>query len=354
MELLSMVIRNQLFHRRKVLPVFFLAGVLMFLPAATVFLIGHIKGLADRPLQSLGTELILQSESVGKPHDGLKTRGVIQPFNLNPFPKEAAAKLKSIGDVSGYSTALVLWQLNTKNNLTIVALDSGEPLTGLRKIEAFLMPGSLFFSGNEAHEAVLERHFAKLFGYKKGGEIVIGETSLRIVGIVDFKEQSNLSNAQIFIPYETGLRLSGAAGPVINQIFISLKSAKNIKTVTPEIEALFPGCSLITKDSLFKNLSGFNRMVYSSGRYLIMAVVPLSCLLLFWTIRLHSLEFGEQTTIMRTLGWPPGMVRRWVLLDTGLVLAGGFLLAAILTILLQWQILTLFAIAPLLDQGLKL
>jgi hypothetical protein len=354
MELLGMAIRNQLFYRRKALPVLILAGLLIFLPAATALLVGQIRELADRPLRSLGTELVLQSESEGKSPEDVRTRGVIQPFGLDSFPKDKAARLGSIEGVSGYSTALVLWQFDIRNNLTIVALDQGEPIIGLRKTEESLMPGGAFFSGNDAPEAVLERHFAKLFGYKKGGEIAIGGSSLNIVGIVDFKEQSNLSNAQVFVPYRTGLRLAGLEEPVINQAFISLGSSKFLKSVTREVEALFPGFSVITKDSLLKNLSGFNAMVYSSGRYLLVLVVPLSLLLLYWTLRLHGMEFREQRAILHTLGWPRKLVRRWGLMDAGLVLAGGLVVALALVAVLQWQVLPRLEVSPLLEQGMKL
>jgi hypothetical protein len=354
MELLGMAIRNQLFHRRKALPVLLLAGALMFLPAATALLVGQIRELADRPLRSLGTELILQSESEGKSPEGVKTRGVIQPFHLDSFQKDSAARLGSIEGVSGYSTALVLWQFDLKNNLTIVALDLDEPGVGLRKTEEFLMPGGTFPSGNSAPEAVVERHFAKLMGYKKGGEIMIGGSSLRIVGIVDFREQSNLSNAQVLVPYRTGLLLAGLKEPVVNQAFISLGSSKDIKAVTREVEAQFPGFSVITKDSLLKNLSGFNRMVYLSGRYLLMLVVPLSLLLLYWTLKLHGMEFRQQRAILRTLGWPRRLTNQWILLDAGLVLVGGLVVALALLVVLQWQVLPRLEVSPLLDQGVKL
>ncbi len=354
MGLLSMVIRNQFFHRRKVLPVLLIAGALLFLPAATALLVGHIRALADRPLKSLGTELILQSESEGKSPEGVRMRGVIQPFGLGLFPKDVISRLASIDGISGYSTALVLWQFDIKNNLTIVALDPEEPAIGLRKTEESLMPGGSFFSRGDAPEAVIERHFAKLFGYKKGEEIEIGGNSLRIVGIVDFKEQSNLTNAQAFVPYGAGLRLAGLKEPLVNQLFISLGSSKDIGVVTQAVETQLPGFSVITKDSLLKNLSGFNRMVYSSGRYLLILVVPLSLLLVYWTLRMHGTEFREQLSILRTLGWPPGLVRRWTLLDAGLVLTAGSMIALVLTVVLQWQVLPRLDVSPLLDRGLKL
>lgn len=354
MSLASMVVRNQFFYRRKVLPVALLSGLIIFLPLATQLFVERIKSLADRPLKSLDTEFILQNESTGKPAEQIATKGLIQPFNLNPIAREELKRLNIIDGIRDFSTALVLWQLDTKNNLTVVALHPEEALIGLRKIETFLMPNSVFFSHPDAPEAILERHFAKLFGYKIGGTIDLGGESVIIVGIVDFKEQSNLSNAQVFIPYDTGLRLARAAEPVVNQVFIGLASSGDAQSVSRQVGALFPGYALIAKDALFKNLSGFNRMIYTGGNYLSIVVAVLSILLLSWILKLYALEFTEQKTLLRTIGWTKSLTRRWALLDMGTILLIGSLLAGILTALFFWQILPMVESPAFLNQGLQL
>lgn len=354
MTLVSMVIRNQLFYRRKVLPVALLCGLMIFLPLATQLFVGRIKSLADKPLQSLDTEFILQSESTGKPAETIGAKGLIQPFNLNPIERAQLRRLNDFNGVQDFSTALALWQLDLKSNLLVVALDPEEPLIGLRKIETFLTPGSLFFSRSDAPEAILERHFAKLFGHKKGGAIKLGGAPLTIVGIVDFKEQSNLSAAQVFIPYETGLRLAKATEPVVNQVFISLASSGDALSVSQRLGNLFPGYALITKDALFKNLSNFNRMIYTSGAYLSFVVVVLSILMLFWILKLYAVEFADRKILLRAMGWPKTLTRRWDLLDMGVILLIGSLLAGVLSALFFWQILPLAQIPALLELGLKL
>jgi len=354
MALSTMVIRNQLYYRRKVLPVVLICGLIIFLPLATLMFVERIKALADKPLQSLDTEFILQHESTGKSAGQITTRGLIQPFNLNPIKSGQLQQLNGVNGIQNFSTALVLWQLDVKSNLVVVALQPQEPLTGLRKIETFLMPDSRFFSRSDAQEAILERHFAKLFGFKKDGIINLGGESVTIVGIVDFKEQSNLSSAQVFIPYDTGLRLSGASEPVVNQVYISLASSADAQSISRQLGNLFPDHALIARDALFKNLSGFNRMVYTGGNYLSLAVAFLSLLLLVWILKLYALEFSEQKTLLRTIGWTKNLISRWALLDLGMILLIGLFLAGILAVLFSWQILPLIETPAFLDHGLKL
>jgi len=114
MDLVRIVIKNQLFYLRKVLLAVLLTGLMFFVPVAAVVLTGHIKGLAERPLQSLQTELILQNDRDGKDAKDITTTGIILPFNLRSFPLTAAReKLDSIGEVKQYSSALVLWQFRS-------------------------------------------------------------------------------------------------------------------------------------------------------------------------------------------------------------------------------------------------
>lgn len=352
MHLSGMVLRNLLFHREKTLPVALLCGLFLLLPAASWLLVRQITTLAEKPLAALDTELILQRDSEGKEAAAVRTRGLVEPFNLHHFDRrDAAEKLAAITGIARYSTALVLWQFDLQNTLIVIGLDPADPPVGLRKIEELLFKGR-FFSGSRANEVILERHFAKLFGHKSGGTFPLAGRELAIVGLVDFTEQSNLSNAQVFLPYETALALAGLKEQVINQVFIALSGAADIGR--RELGRSFADFSLISRDSLYKNLSAFNRLVYRGGHLFVLLVLPCSLLLLFWVLKMHRLEFAGQTEILKILGWPRRDLRRWLALDLGWLLAGGALLAVAVALLLHFLALPHLQIAPLLDQGFRL
>lgn len=354
MDLLRLTFRNLVFYRKKTLPVIFLACLMIFLPAASYLLVSRIKTLADKPLQSLHTELILQKEG-SKEAGQVRTRGVIPPFNLQSFDRrQATAALDDIDRIGEYSSALVLWEFDLQNNRVLVALDKSDPPVGLRKIESFLLPGGRFFSSNSAGEVVLERHFSKLFGYVRGGPFTIADREFEIVGIVDFKEQSNLSNASVFLPYETALALAGSDEQIVNQVFVSLASSSDLEGVRRSIAGRFPGYALITKDSLYKNLSSFNRLLYRGGGWFLALIAGLSLLLLLWIMKMHRQEFRSQTRILHTLGWSRKDLSLWLLCDSGLILATASSVALVLVVLLGWKVLAGWQIAPVLDQGFSL
>lgn len=359
MSLPRIVFRHQAFYIRKILPVMLLIGLILSIPVASWLLVEHIVKLANQPLASLDAELILQHDSGDKQAAGIRTKGLVEPFNLHPFEKaEARQKLETIEGVEQTSSALVLWELDPQNTLTVVGLDLDEPLVGLRKVEQLLFKGR-FLSSNDAREVVLERHFATLFGHKPGTFFTLAGQQLKIVGLVDFTERSNLSNAAVFLPYRTALQLTrpDASGPeveIVNQMFVKLDSASQIESVSQAISKAFPGFSLLNKDSLYKNLSAFNQLITSGGKYLVWIVLPLALLLMMWVIKMHRMEFAEQTRALRTIGWSRSDLQAWNRLDAAYLVLGGIIVAAILSLLIQYLLLPELTIGPVLDQGLKL
>ncbi len=353
--MIKIVIKNLFFYWRKVLLLAGLVSFLLFLGFSSFLFVSKIKKSADAPLQSLQTEIILEQDQADKEASAVKTSGVIEPFNLASFPRqETVQKLLAIKGVSQVSSALLLWQFDIKNNRTIVGLDVNDPKVGLRKIEDLLMPGGRFFSNNDAPEVILERHFAKLFGYRLKGNYPINGQSYKIVGIVDFKEESNLSNAQVFMPYNSALHLAGKGEPVANQIYISLANASSLPRAQEEIKKAFPQFSVITKDRLLKNLSSFHRLVYRFGDYLATGVAFLALILVVWILKIGRMELGEQAKILRSMGWPQSRLRQWAAVEIGAIIVLSLLFCLVLLAIFYWGVLPRIKGEVLMDQNFKL
>lgn len=354
MSLAAIVWSNQLYYSRKIVPVILICGLLLSIPVVSGLLVSHIRTLADKPLAALHTELILQHDQGDKNSAGIRTKGLVEPFNLHSFNYwQAKKQLAAIPGIKEFSTALVLWQFDPKNTLSVVGIDPSEPFVGFRRVEQLLYKGRFFISG-EAREVLLERHFATLFGYKPGTYFNLAGHDLKVVGLVDFKEQSNLSSAAVFLPYETALILSRQSEPVVNQVFLSLASSADIDKVKKAVNRAFPNFSLISKDSLYKNLSAFNQLVYRAGHFIVLAVVPVALLLLVWTLKIHRLEFASQLEVLNVLGWPKSALWQWRFFDICFLLIGAVAVTAAITALTYWGLLPHVKMAPLLDQGFQL
>jgi len=353
--MLNIIFKNLRFYWQKIALTVALVSFLIFLVLASILFTQKIKALADAPLNSLQTEIILQQDKLNKSADTIKTTGAIEPFNLASFSKnETKDKLQTQKEIKEISTALILWQFDIQNNRTLVGLDINEPQVGLRKIQQWLMPESEFFTSNTANEVILERHFAKLFGYKLHSDYKINKQDYKIVGIVDFKEESNLSNAQAFMPYESALQLIDKSSPVVNQVYISLANASLLSKVQENIESNFPNFSVLTKDRLLKNLSSFNRIMYQFGTYFAFAISVLVLFLVFWILKMNRMEFRNQTDILKMIGWPKADIRKWVALESLSVIVLALVLALILLLAFALWILPEIKTGILLNQNFTL
>ncbi len=353
--MITLILNNIIFYWKKFLITAVLAGVILFIGASSFIFTSYIKKLADKPLQSLQTEIILQKDSADKNPADVKTAGVILPFNLESFLRnDVKDKILGLPNIKNISTALILWQFDVKNNRTIVALDINEPRVGLRNMDTFLMPGGHFFSANDSSEVILERHFATLFGHKVGQNYPINGKDYKIIGLVDFQEQSNLANAQIFIPYKTALQIIGKKDEIANQVFVSLQSAAKLDSTKNQLTKEFPDLSILSKDNLLKNLSGLNQMFYRFGAYFEAGMALISLLLVIFVIKLRRLEYDYQSVIFKFLGWPKNKIVWWNAFDSLLTLFNSFIFAAVLSLLLWWQMPSIVNLGPLMNYNLLL
>ena len=351
----TIIFKNLLYYRAKTALTVGLLVLLFFIALSAAALTARIRALSDRPLESLQTEIILEKDQAGQDPAAIRTQGVIEPFNLAAFdPDSVRTVLKDLPQIADISTALVLWQFDLENSKTMVALDVNDPPVGLRKIEDWLMPGGGFFSANSAPEVILERHFATLFGYKPGGAYRIAGRDFRITGLVDFREESNLVNAQIFLPRETALALLPESAPIANQVYVSLGSAAGLRAVEERIGELLPDFSIITKDRLLKNVSAFNRLVYRFGNYFVLTISALVIVLSLFILKIHRLDFTGQTNILKTIGWPSGAILRWRMVEAVSLLALALAVSLVLLAAFDLAVLHNIRISGLLDQNFKL
>ena len=330
-------------------------ALLFFMTFASILFTNRIRQLADRPLEAIGTEIILQKDSASKNPVDIRTQGVIFPFNLQNFSKESIkANLQAIPETKDFSTALMLWQFDLKNNKTIVGLNKGDPKIGLRKIEDWLMPGSHFFSNDSAQEIILERHFAKLFGFKRGEKYSINGQDYNIIGIVDFTEESNLSNAQIFMPYKTALALVSSKEQVVNQVYVSLENASLLSAAQKSISRRLPDLTIITKDSLLKNISAFNRMIYRFGDYFVVGMILIVVVLSFFIFKMFRLEFQSQIAILETIGWSRQEILRWKFIEIIFIAGVAFVISLLFLGIFNITVLPNIHFDSLLNQNFKL
>ncbi|MGD9809328.1 MAG: hypothetical protein AB7E76_03290 [Deferribacterales bacterium] len=351
MELFRWVLLNRLHYKGKTVVVGFLCGFLMFAAAASAVLMKHVARQAEKPLKALNTGLIMQKTAETKQTDGFKTGGLITPFDMENFSAEAFHEsISGLNEVKEYSSALLLWKLDTRGTLVIAGIKKDEPAVGLRNIETMLFKG-VFFSADDADEVILERHYAAFFGYEMGGVFELQGVKLRIAGIVDFTDQSNLSTASVFLPYETAVKLAGVPSGYVNQIYAALTSASETESFAEKAGEIFPGFTVVTKDSLYKNLKGISGLMLSFGKAVTAVLSSVGLVLIVFLLKIHSYDFRRNRDTLKMLGWPPSLVRSWLAADTAVILGAAVIFCTLLTVVFIFAALPAFDVAPMVQEA---
>ena len=324
---LVLVLKNQLYYWRTVVPVIFFCGLFLLLAGESYALVVKMNALSSSTLANMKTDLILQESQPAKSRSW-RPRGLTVPPSLPVFSYQSTArKLNKVAPPAEISGALTLWQMSPKGTVALVAVDPKLPAVGAGAVKSLIIKGR-FFARAGAAEIVLERHFSKLFGYKPGDNYTVGAKKLKIVGIIDFKNNSNLSGAAAFVPYRTGLNLAGLDGDPVNQVFIHLGKASDIPKVKETIAAELPDARVITQDSLVKNLTGINSIINKFGAYFVAGMMAVTALAVFMGIRFYLQDFADQRRVLRVLGWDRWNLLKWQALEVTIVL---FLAAALAT-----------------------
>ncbi len=330
MNLFGWVLGNRLHYKGETMIVGSICGFLMFVATASVLLMQHIASQTQKPLEALNTELILQQSSDEATPSGLKTGGLITPFEMQSFSgNRVENQLDRLDYIKAHAAALILWKLDVRGTLVIAGIKTDDPLVGLRNIESMLIKGR-FFSSDHAEEVILERHFATFFSHKLGGFFPIQDRNLKIVGIVDFVDQSNLNTASVFLPYQTAVELAGALAGSVNQMFVSLDDATETKRFIRDAQTLMPGFSIITRDSLYKNLKGISGIMHRFGNAVILLLWIIGFVLIGILLKIHTHDFKQHNETLRMIGWPSGFLRSWMLLDVAVILIVAFIFCTVL------------------------
>jgi len=306
------VIRHLVYQYRKVIPVILILSLILSLPMVTLLISKQAKVLAQRPLQELNAEVILQKSSSANRLDGLQTGGIIEPFTLTSFSKNSViSQLATIEGVTDISTALLLWKIDITGTLVFAGIDLAEPLMGIRDIDPLLVKEGETFSSDNSAEIILERHFAKLMGYEVGGPYLLNDTELTIINLVDFKETSNINSATGFLPYLTATGLSGVEPGLVNQAFLTLSDGSRVDYLSQTLADLMPDIQVITKDSMYKNLSAYSQFIFNAGNWSVRVLIPAALLFFYWIVRLYQKENRIYLDTLRLIGWPRAYVLQW-------------------------------------------
>ncbi|MDH5202320.1 MAG: ABC transporter permease [Nitrospirota bacterium] len=271
-----------------------------------LFLLAVYQGVADGSVEYIRKNCVdlwvLQSNATN----------ILRGSSLVSAPQE-----QSIRQIPGVkSVSLVLLVLSTVkkgDKARTIFLTGFDPKDGIGGPPQIIAGRSI--QGD--NEIVLDKSFASKFKFTLGDSVKIQEHMLKVVGI------SSGTNALViqyaFVTLHFAQKLMGFPG-IATCFLVQVKDINNIDEVANEIRNIVPGIEVYDHKTFLENNiqemeSGFLPLLYTVA--LIGAVVLTVILSLLLSVNI--LERKKDFAVLKTLGSPPGFLKRIIIVQALLI-----------------------------------
>lgn len=300
---------------------------------------------ARRPLMGVAADMVITRPITGSAmtQPGQRTRGARLPFGLAPISGGEVETIRRTGGVATLTAALQVWDFGPSSYITVLGVDAAETTVGpAHSLTKDLVQGRAFGPG-ERGVAVADLHYARFFRLEPGSRTTVDDMPFEVVGVVELREGSQASAANLYVPLADAQALVGLGPDQVDQVYVRLSSAGDVDSVVARLRQELGPLSALTEDSLLQVMGGIGQV---SARFsLVAAAVGLvGGLVLAW-IALSGLvsERTREIGVMKAVGWRASDVGRAFLLEALLLSLAG----AALGILLGWGTAWLLGQMPL-------
>jgi putative ABC transport system permease protein len=299
------------------------------------------------PFKNLGADIVVQlpeKRAVDSGQPPASMQGIRLPFSNQLLPSEDLEKLKTIDGVDSMASSLLLWDFEKGGFRTIMGVDLTQPSLGPVKVKEWLEEGR--FPQKEG-EAVLEKHYAKFHHAKMGDKVEINGRPFSVVGLLEIKEGSQITSANIYLPLQDAQGLFaressdvhpvrnsiGASNPSgimlksnpaiggtveqravisngVNIVYLRLKSPSLLSRVKTSIARKINGVSVTSSDSFLELMGGVSKI--SDQFSFIVSLIALggAVFLIIKAMLSNLIERSREIGILKAVGWTEGDVQK--------------------------------------------
>ena len=261
------------------------------------------KEAVSLPFKNLGADLVVQrpeKRAVDSTQAPASMRGIRLPFSNQVLPPQDLENLKTIEGVDAMATSLLLWEFDQGGFRTIMGVDLAQPSLGPVKVKEWLKEGR--FPENPG-EVVLEKHYAKFRQARVGDAFSIANRSLKIVGLLEIKERSQIASANIYLPLADAENLIEGQKKGVNIVYLHLKNPSLLTQVKTQISKELSGVSVTSSDSFLELMGGVSKI--SDQFSLLTSIVALggAIFLIIKTMLSNLVERSSEIGILKAVGW---------------------------------------------------
>jgi len=261
------------------------------------------KEAVSLPFKNLGADLVVQrpeKRAVDSAQAPASMRGIRLPFSNQLLPAQDLEKLRSITGVDSMATSLLLWEFEQRGFRTIMGVDLAQPSLGPVKVKEWLKEGR--FPENPG-EVVLEKHYAKFHQARMGDAFSIGGQPLKVVGLLEIKEGSQIASANIYLSLAEAQTLLAGEAKGVNLVYLRLKNPSLLSQVKTQISRELSGVSVTSSDSFLELMGGVSKISDQFSWLASLIALGGAIFLIIKTMLSNLVERSNEIGILKAVGW---------------------------------------------------
>ena len=255
--------------------------------------------LIKLPFTRLSADVIIRKSATP---ESASLQGSIQiPLSNQPISSDVLKRIQGIEGIKNLSATLLLWEKTAKGFTVISGIDPESDAVGPSRVQQWISRGRAL--GIDGREVLLEEHFARFRGIKRGMEIKLGGKLFRVVGITQIKKGSQIAAADVYLHRAEACGLAGLPQGASNMLFAKLEKGVATESVRSALTRVLPGGTVSSSDNIGAMMKGFAAI--SGGFSFTMQILALAfaAIISFRILSGALRERAREIGLMRTIGW---------------------------------------------------
>lgn len=295
---------------------------------AVISISSSVERAISASLGAAGADMVIQRRVKPCPFSAVKL-----PKDLAGIKADVVDKIRAIDKVEAVSGVLLLWAFYNGHPTVVAGIDPTMKTIGPVRISqkteeekkaakkgekaekdektCCAISAGRYLVRDDDKAVMLTEEYAKAVGKGVGDRINLGPRDVfTIIGLVKLTGSARIAEAEAFIPLKTAQAMYGK-GPIVDTIFVALKSTSSIPLVTAIVEQWIGSETSITTS---QNVDAATSAVANLTRRSMLGV---SALVLFFALLLilrNALsavaERLKEVGLMRAIGWRRSDVSR--------------------------------------------
>ena len=250
-------------------------------------------------------------------------QGIRMPFSNQLLSDQDRQTLRSLPGVEASAYALLLWEFGRQGFRSILGVDLDRPQLGPVKLKAWLVQGRLV---QQAHEALVEKHFARFHHLQPGSTIAIGQQDFTVAGVVEIKAGAQINSANIYLPLAAARALLHNDPAAVNIAYLRLQNPALAEAYRQRITAALPGADVTSADSIQQLMGGLSGLWDRFAGLAAWIAFAGASALIIKSMLASLMERSAEIGILKAVGWTAANVRNQVMAEVLVqTLLGGLL-----------------------------